>query len=99
MKSLERFLQQFSRGIPADIGADLSNGLINFPAELLNPKRRKFTSSSSPDSSVGDQGQHQQHLKGWHFVAQILNNLDDIANHNDLIGFPELASHTDVAAH
>ena len=100
MNLLQRFLQHFSRSVPADIGADLSDGLINFPAELLNPKRRKFTSSSSPkDSNVGDQGQYQQHLTGWHVVAQILNNLDDIANHDDLIGFPELASHTDVVAH
>lgn len=97
MTALEQFLQHVKKSVPADIGADLSDGLINFPAELSNPKRRKFLSSSSPRDSVSkDQGQYHQELAGWHAVAQILNNVDDIANQNDLIGFPELAKHTDV---
>ena len=88
MEPLAGFLQHVSNSVPADIGADLPDGLINFPTELPSLKRTKFM-SSSPGYSIVNNQSHQR-LTGWPAVAQILNNVSDVANQHDLVGFPQL---------
>lgn len=60
------------------------------PDNLPAPKRRKFTASVPSGAQQASVQQPASKAEAWRLIANICNNLDDVASHSDLTDFSEL---------
>lgn len=83
MEELKGFVQDVFKGLPADLGGYMPDGISPvWPDCLDGPKRVRFEVSRKPGRSTGLLAA----LEGYY------NSLDDVANLRDLEGFPELVA-------
>lgn len=81
------------KSLPIDLASDLPDGTLVIPDDLLNPKRQKFTGSTTmivPVAAQQSSVQQFRKVEAW-LIANICNNVDDGACLRDLSGFSELA--------
>jgi hypothetical protein len=88
MESLRGFLRDLVASLPSDACEYNGEGRLIIPSTLDNPSRKRFDPGNftRPDPDAGSASNNQE-TAIWRSLAAFINNIDDVANLEDLDGF------------